>query len=160
MQDHSYTAIVYLIRTNYKSLSKYFFFFSTAKKIFFALLIVAYYDQPQKAIQAFSILQMIFVCFSLYIEPFEKRYLRIHFYTCELLKLFFFLSLINFVEKYKEYTKLTDVTEVFFVMLGLIFGFHFFGLLFCLIMERKVYWLGVKRIYYKMKRAYNKTEKC
>lgn len=92
---------------------------------------------------------------SMYIEPFEKRHLRIHFYFCEVLKLFLFLSLVNFVEKYKEYTALTDVTEVFFVMLGFIFGFHFFALLFCLFMERKAYWHAVKRIYYKMKRACN-----
>ncbi len=46
MQDHSYTAVVYLLRTNYKPLSKYFFFWSSAKKIFFAIIVVAYYEQP------------------------------------------------------------------------------------------------------------------
>ena len=126
MQDHSYTAVLYLIRTNFKSFSKYFFFWSSIKKILFALIIAACYDNPGNAILGFSTLQMIYLCFSLYVEPFEKRYLRLHFYTCEILKLFLFISLINFVEKYKEFTALIEMTEVFFP-----FCFHFWFSLFC-----------------------------
>ena len=97
MQDHSYSATHYLIRTNYKSMTKYFFFSNSIKKILLALLIVVFYDNPSNAILSFSVVQCIFLCFSIYCEPFEKRYIRIHFYICETLKLFFFVSLINFV---------------------------------------------------------------
>ncbi len=97
MQNHSYSALHYLIRTNFKSLTKYFFFCCSIKKILFALIIVVFYDSPSNAILGFSILQAIFLCFSIYLEPYQKRYLRIHFYICESLKLFFFFSLINFV---------------------------------------------------------------
>lgn len=67
MQDYSYSALHYLIRTNYKSLTKYFFFWTAIKKILFALIIVAFYNSPSDAIIGYSALQVIFLCLSIYL---------------------------------------------------------------------------------------------
>lgn len=146
MQNHSYSALHYLIRTNFKSATKYFFFFSAIKKILFALIIVVFYDSPSSAILGFTSLQIIFLCLSIYLEPHQKRYIRIHFYLCETLKLFLFISLINFVEKYREFTKLIEVTKILFLMLAAIFGFHLVSIILTMIIEGKVYFLEISRI--------------
>ena len=158
MYDHSYSALLYLLRTNYKLPSKYFFFYQALKKILFALVITACYDNPPDAILGLSVIQIIFLCTSMYFEPFEKRYIRIHFYICESCKLFLSVSLINFVEKYTEYTALTEVTSIFFFMFAVIFGLHFALMLVGLLIERKVYWYATKRLFCKLKRSCTKKD--
>jgi hypothetical protein len=66
MRDYTYTAAVYLIRTNYKTITKYFWLFACIKKIFLALIITTLYQSPGSAIIGISSVQMIFICFAVY----------------------------------------------------------------------------------------------
>lgn len=82
MRDYTYTASVYLVRTNYKTVTKYFWFFACIKKILLTLVITAFYQTPDEAIIGISSVQIIFITFAVYCEPFERRYIRIHYYAC------------------------------------------------------------------------------
>lgn len=66
MRDYTYTAALYLIRTNYKTVTKYFWFFACIKKILLAIMITTMYDSPSSAIIAISSVQIIFICFAVY----------------------------------------------------------------------------------------------
>lgn len=67
MQDQSYSALHYLIRTNYKTATKYFFFVSCSKKIIFAFIVVVFYDSPDSSIVGLTSVQIIFLCLSVYL---------------------------------------------------------------------------------------------
>lgn len=66
MRDYTYTAAIYLIRTNYKTITKYFWFFACIKKILLALMITVLYSDPSSAILGISSVQIIFLCFAVY----------------------------------------------------------------------------------------------
>ena len=80
MRDYSFTPTIYLIRTNYKSITKYFWFFSCLKKILIALVITAYYEEPLNSIIAVSTIHALYLSLAIYCEPFERKYIRVHFY--------------------------------------------------------------------------------
>jgi hypothetical protein len=66
MRDYTYTATIYMIRTNYKTATKYFWFFCCIKKILLALMITSMYSDPSAAIIGISSVQIVFLCFAVY----------------------------------------------------------------------------------------------
>ena len=66
MRDTTYTAPINLIRTNYKSITKYFWFFCCIKKILIALMITVLYDDSSDAILGVSAVEGAFICFAIY----------------------------------------------------------------------------------------------
>jgi len=66
MRDHTYTAPIYLIRTNYKTLTKYFFFFSCLKKVLLAMMITVLYENPVGSIIGLSSVELAYLCFAMY----------------------------------------------------------------------------------------------
>jgi hypothetical protein len=103
MRDYSFTPTIYLIRTNYKSVTKYFWFFSCLKKALIALVITVAYDDPVTAIVGVSTVHAAYLGLAIYCEPFERKYIRVHFYLTEAMKMFMFLSLLNFTTKYSYF---------------------------------------------------------
>jgi hypothetical protein len=106
MRDYTYTATIYMVRTNYKTATKYFWFFCCVKKILLALMVTVMYADPTNAILGISCVQIAFLCFAVYCEPHERRYIRIHYYATEGMKLFIYVCLINFTEQYVEYARM------------------------------------------------------
>lgn len=66
MRDHSFTPIVYLIRTNFKSMTKYFWFFSCIKKILLGLMLTIFYDNPLNAIVGVSAVHISYLSLAIY----------------------------------------------------------------------------------------------
>ena len=66
MRDSSYTATTYLIRTNYKTLTKYFWFISCFKKMLLALAITVLYDQPLYSIIAVCCIHATYLSVAIY----------------------------------------------------------------------------------------------
>lgn len=66
MRDFTYSPCFYLIRTNYKTVTKYFWFISCIKKIFFALFLTIYYSDPVAAIIAVSSVQALYILVAIY----------------------------------------------------------------------------------------------
>ena len=66
MRDYTYTAPIYLVKTNYKTITKYFWFFSCIKKILIALMITVFYEDASSAMIAISAVEATFICFSVY----------------------------------------------------------------------------------------------
>lgn len=145
MRDFSFSPCFYLIRTNYKTVTKYFWFISCIKKVFFALFITIFYSDPVSAIITISSVEALYILIAIYCEPYERRYLRLHFYITEGFKLFVFISLLNFSEKYTFNKQLIDITQIFYIVLALIFGSHFGWIMINLLIEWKVYWYAVKQ---------------
>ena len=96
MRDYTFTAPIYMIRTNYKTVTKYFWVLSCFKKILLCLFVAIYYHDPSSAILSISVVQPFYIALCIYCEPYERRYVRMHLYIMEVLKIFVFLSLINF----------------------------------------------------------------
>jgi hypothetical protein len=139
MRDYSFTPTIYLVRTNFKSITKYFWFFSCLKKILLAMMITVFYKTPLSAIIAVCSVHTAYLALSIYCEPFERRYIRAHFYLTEGAKLFLFLSLINFTTKYTETVQLINLTIIFYTLLAFVFGMHLFFLLVSVVVEKEVY---------------------
>lgn len=139
MRDHSFTPTIYLIRTNYKTVTKYFWFFSCLKKALIALVLTVFYEAPLSAIMGVSTVHAAYLGLAIYCEPFERKYIRVHFYLTEAMKMFMFLSLLNFTTKYAYYVELISLTTIFYALLAFIFGAHLFFLLTHLLLERTVY---------------------
>ena len=139
MRDYSFTPTTYLIRTNYKTITKYFWFVTCAKKILIALVITVLYDSPLNAIIGVCAVHASYLCLGIYCEPYERKYLRVHFYLTEGMKLFMFLSLLNFTTQYAYFVQLISLTMIFYGLLAFIFAAHFFFLLLHLCIERGVY---------------------
>lgn len=139
MRDYSFTPTIYLIRTNYKSITKYFWFFSCLKKILIALVITTYYEEPLNSIVAVSTIHALYLSLAIYCEPFERKYIRVHFYLTEAMKMFMFLSMVNFTTKYAYFVELIGLTIIFYALLAFIFGSHLFFLLVHLWLEWDVY---------------------
>lgn len=66
MRDYSFSAISYLIRTNFKTLTKYFWFVSCLKKVLLALVLTILYDQPLYAIIAVCCVHSAYLCVAIY----------------------------------------------------------------------------------------------
>lgn len=66
MRDYSFTPTIYLIRTNYKSVTKYFWFFSCLKKALIALVITVAYDDPVTAIVGVSTVHAAYLGLAIY----------------------------------------------------------------------------------------------
>ena len=66
MRDHSFTPTIYLIRTNYKSVTKYFWFFSCLKKILLALMLTIFYENPLSAIIGVSSVHASYLALAIY----------------------------------------------------------------------------------------------
>lgn len=139
MRDYSFTPTIYLIRTNFKTITKYFWFVSCIKKILLAMMITVFYKDPLAAIVTVCAVHTAYLSLAIYCEPFERRYIRAHFYITETAKLFLFLSLINFTAKYTQTVQLISLTMIFYVLLAFVFGMHFTFILISLYMEKDVY---------------------
>ena len=139
MRDHSYTPTIYLIRTNYKTLTKYFWFVSCIKKILLAMMLTIFYGNPLSAIIAVCVVHTVYLFLAIYCEPHERKYLRVHFYITEGTKLFLFLSLINFTTKYNSTVQLINLTRIFYGLMAFVFGMHLAFMLISLLVERRVY---------------------
>lgn len=66
MRDYAYTPTIYLVRTNYKTITKYFWFISVIKKILLAMMITLLYDDPISSIIGVSTVHAIYLCLSVY----------------------------------------------------------------------------------------------
>jgi len=66
MRDYSFTPTIYLVRTNYKTITKYFWFITCIKKMMLALMVTALYDDPLKAIIGVSSVHAIFLSIAIY----------------------------------------------------------------------------------------------
>ena len=66
MRDYSFTATIYLIRTNFKTITKYFWFISCIKKILLALVITTLYNNPEQAIVGVCTVHTIYLCIAIY----------------------------------------------------------------------------------------------
>ena len=66
MRDYSFTATIYLIRTNFKTITKYFLFISCIKKILLALVITTLYNNPEQAIVGVCTVHTIYLCIAIY----------------------------------------------------------------------------------------------
>ena len=66
MRDHSYTPTTYLIRTNYKTLTKYFWFVSCLKKILLAMVLTIFYDNPLSSIIAVCVVHTLYLLVAIY----------------------------------------------------------------------------------------------
>lgn len=146
MRDYAYTPTMYLVRTNYKTITKYFWFISVVKKILLAMMITLLYDDPLSSIIGVSTVHAVYLCLAIYCEPFERKYIRVHFYLTEAMKMFMFLSLIDFTTKYVEFIQLINLTQIFYTMIAFIFGCHLFFLLLNIIFERQVYLHFIKKM--------------
>lgn len=139
MRDYSFTPTIYLVRTNYKTVTKYFWFFTCIKKMLLALMVTVLYDNPLAAIVGVSSVHALYISLAIYCEPFDRKYVRIHFYLTEAMKMFMFLSLVNFTTKYAEFVQLISLTIIFYALLAFIFGMHLFFLLISICVEKDVY---------------------
>jgi hypothetical protein len=54
------------MKTNYKTLTKYFFFFSCLKKVFLAMMITVLYSDPAGSIVGLSAVELIYICIAIY----------------------------------------------------------------------------------------------
>ena len=133
MRDYAYTAPIYMIRTNYKTITKYYTFICYLKKILLAICLTSFYSEPITAIFALGIATTAFIMFSVYCEPYERRYLRIHLYMMETLKIFLYLSLLNFTEKYTNDGRMIYMISVIYWLVTFIFAINFFYILCSLI---------------------------
>ena len=66
MRDFTYSPCTYLIRTNFKTITKYFFFISCIKKILFALVITLIYENPVGSVVGLSAVEAIYLCIAIY----------------------------------------------------------------------------------------------
>ena len=66
MRDHSFSAVTYLMRTNFKTLTKYFWFVSCLKKILLALMITVLYDDPFHSIIGACCVHATYLCIAIY----------------------------------------------------------------------------------------------
>ena len=66
-RDHTFTAPIYLIRTNYKMLTRYFWFISCIKKIIISLFLTIMYSEPKNSILAISAVQFAYICCAIYL---------------------------------------------------------------------------------------------
>jgi hypothetical protein len=139
MRDYSFTPAIYLIRTNYKTVTKYFWFVSCLKKVLLAMMVTLIYGSPLSAIVAVCVVHTFYLCLAIYCEPFERRYIRAHFYMTEAAKLFLFLSLINFTTKYNTTVQLINLTQIFYAMLVFVFGMHLGFVILSICMEKDAY---------------------
>lgn len=145
MRDYAYTPTIYLVRTNYKTITKYFWFISVIKKVLLAMMITLLYDDPLSSIIGVSTVHAIYLVLAIYCEPFERKYIRVHFYMTEGLKMFMFLCLVDFTTKYVQFIELIGLTQIFYAMLAFIFGSHLLFLLVNIVSERRVYWHFLKK---------------
>lgn len=70
MRDYSFTATIYLLRTNFKTITKYFWFISCIKKILLAMMITVFYKDPLAAIVGVCSVHIIYLALAIYCEPF------------------------------------------------------------------------------------------
>lgn len=136
MRDTSFIPTIYLIRTNFKTVTKYFWFISCLKKVLLAMMVTILYYSPIAAIVGVCIVHTLYLSLAIYCEPYERKYLRVHFYLTEGAKLFLFLSLINFTTKYNSSSELISLTIIFYSLLAFVFGMHMTFLLVSIILER------------------------
>jgi len=61
------------------------------------------------------------------------------------MKMFMFLSLINFTTKYAEFVQLINLTIIFYALLAFIFGMHLVFLLLSICVEKDVYKFFLKK---------------
>lgn len=66
MRDYSFTPTIYLIRTNYKTVTKYFWFFSCLKKMLIALVMTVFYETPVSAIVAVCTVHTAYLGLAIY----------------------------------------------------------------------------------------------
>lgn len=66
MRDYSFTPTIYLIRTNFKTITKYFWFVSCLKKILLAIMLTAFYKSPLSAIIAVCCVHTIYLSLAIY----------------------------------------------------------------------------------------------
>ena len=66
MRNYTYSAPIYLIRTNYKTITKYFWFFCCVKKILIALMITVLYEASNYAIIGVSSVTAVFICIAVF----------------------------------------------------------------------------------------------
>jgi hypothetical protein len=102
-------------------------------------MMTALYNNPVGAIVAVSCVHATYLSIAIYCEPYERKYIRVHFYLTEAAKMFMFISLINFTTLYTNQTALLDITVIFYGLLAFIFGMHLFFLLIAIWVEWKVY---------------------
>lgn len=69
MRDHSYTPTIYLMRTNFKTVTKYFWFISCIKKVLLAMMITLFYPDPFNAIIAVCVVHTLYLFVAIYCEP-------------------------------------------------------------------------------------------
>lgn len=139
MRDYAFTSATYLIRTNFKTITKYFWFFSCIKKILLAVMLTAFYGSPVSAIIGVCCVHGLYLLLAIYSEPFERKYLRIHFYLTEVFKMFVFICLLDFTSEYANYVSLISLTQIFYSILAFIFALHFAFIVANLVIERDVY---------------------
>jgi len=66
MRDNSYTPTTYLIRTNYKTVTKYFWFISCLKKVLLAMMITLFYSDPFASIVAVCCVHTSYLALAIY----------------------------------------------------------------------------------------------
>ena len=66
MRNYTYSAPIYLIRTNYKTITKYFWFLCCVKKILIALMITVLYETSNYAIIGVSSVTAVFICIAVF----------------------------------------------------------------------------------------------
>ena len=66
MRDTSFIPTIYLIRTNFKTITKYFWFISCIKKILLAMMITLLYYSPLASIVAVCVVHTIYLSLAIY----------------------------------------------------------------------------------------------
>jgi hypothetical protein len=66
MRDTSFIPTIYLIRTNYKTITKYFWFISCLKKVLLAMMITLVYYSPLGAIVGVCVVHTIYLSLAIY----------------------------------------------------------------------------------------------
>jgi hypothetical protein len=66
MRDYAFTATIYLLRTNFKTITKYFWFISCIKKILLAMMITVFYKNPLAAIVAVCSVHIVYLGLAIY----------------------------------------------------------------------------------------------
>ena len=66
MRDYSFTPTIYLIRTNFKTVTKYFWFISCLKKMLLAMMITVLYRNPLAAIVGVCAVHSVYLGLAIY----------------------------------------------------------------------------------------------
>jgi hypothetical protein len=115
------------------------------KKVLLGLMLTVQYQSPEYAIVGVCVVHACYISIAVYCEPFERKYVRAHFYFTEAMKLFLFMGLIDFTSEYGNGVQLIDLTVIFYGLLASVFGLHFLFMVLSLIVERDVYKHFIKR---------------